>query len=83
MALLQYSFNVNLVASDENVVADAMSRFVGVINEQWTPQVNLVEGIARGQLEVPLHVAKERVSLNEWYQLLTPGRRRIYGFLDP
>ena len=60
-----------------------MSCFVGIINEQWPPQVNLAECIARGQLEVPLRVVKERVSLNEWYQSLTPGGRRIYGFLDP
>ena len=64
-------------------MADAMSRFIGIVSEQWTPQVNLVESIAMGQLEVPLHIAKERVSLNEWYQSLTPGGRRIYGFLDP
>ena len=28
-------------------------------------------------------MAKERVSLNEWYQILTAEGRRIYGFLDP
>ena len=60
-----------------------MSHFVSVVSEQWVPQVNLVESIAMCLLQVPLHIAKERVSLNEWYQSLTPGGRRIYGFLNP
>ena len=37
MALLQYSFNIYLVASGENVVADSMSWFVGLTGEQCMP----------------------------------------------
>ena len=60
-----------------------MSRFVGVVENQWTPQITLIEEVAMEQIRVPFSVAKERVSLNEWYRSLTPEGRRIYGFLDP
>ena len=34
MALLQYNFNIYLIASGENVVADAMSWFIGMVGDQ-------------------------------------------------